>query len=384
MIKDPGEISSVLNFLSKMLDKFEDKQDKDDYQKTKEFLGIERGEREDKMMFYNVMSKWFDNKSLLEFINLENVRLKRQREELIDLSVKIANINNTFIAPESKVEVNTKRAMEEVIYHYKSGLPSGAGLRDMIKQIKERYPWLSSKKIIMIFLSLVTCLLGIGLFVLDLYTDVQFSVEMFKINKTLGNDEESFNATFSRFLSKNRLKFPSIEARSRALDSLQVLEVEFDRRKNETSYDFDDYRRTGLIAIWHCIQPFVITMIVFIIMKCRKGGKYLTPEELENLKDLNWWGLNTITCCIPNLAFIGKVLPIPAFTHLYRFFLDLRCHDARSKTDFRTKVVLYEKKIRKHEAIGRKALKNSDIIPIISFLFYNHIIIIICTLILLD
>ena len=119
-------------------------------------------------------------------------------------------------------------------------------------------------------------------------------------------------------------------------------------------------------------------------MKCRKGGKYLTPEELENLKDLNWWGLNTITCCIPNLAFIGKVLPIPAFTHLYRFFLDLRCHDARSKTDFRTKVVLYEKKIRKHEAIGRKALKNSDIIPIISFLFYNHIIIIICTLILLD
>ena len=47
MIKDPGEISSVLNFLSKMLDKFEDKQDKDDYQKTKAKRGhimISRGE----------------------------------------------------------------------------------------------------------------------------------------------------------------------------------------------------------------------------------------------------------------------------------------------------------------------------------------------------
>ena len=140
--------------------------------KKKEILGIERTEGKDKMMFYNVKCQELDNKSLLQFINLENVRLITQREELIDLSVKIASLNNISKTSEEAVAVvNTKKAMEEVINHYKSGLPSGVGLRDMITLIKERFPWSSSKKGLKIFLSLLTCLLGIGLFVLDVYTD---------------------------------------------------------------------------------------------------------------------------------------------------------------------------------------------------------------------
>ena len=51
---------------------------------------------------------------LLEYIDTQNVRLIRQREELIDLSVKIANLNHRD---------DTEKAMEEV-------------LRDMITQIK--------------------------------------------------------------------------------------------------------------------------------------------------------------------------------------------------------------------------------------------------------
>ena len=368
MIKDPGEISSVLNFLSKKLGK----QNKDDYQKKKEILGIERTEGKDKMMFYNVKCQELDNKSLLQFINLENVRLITQREELIDLSVKIASLNNISKTSEEAVAVvNTKKAMEEVINHYKSGLPSGVGLRDMITLIKERFPWSSSKRGLKIFLSLLTCLLGIGLFVLDVYTDVRFSVGMFNINKTLVNDDESFNASISRVLSKNGLKFASIKAHSQALECLKDLEIN-DRRTNFSTdrqkarsesgswfcdyFDcdyFDDIRLTGMIAIWHCIQPFFITTIVFISMKCCKRGKCLTPFQLANLKDPLWWGFNTITCCIPNLAFIGSMLPIPGFTHLFRFYLDVKCHYARSKPDFRTKIVKYEQKIGKHEAIGK-------------------------------
>ena len=66
------------------------------------------------MIFYLVKYAELDDKSLLEYIDSQNVRLSRQREELIDLSVKIANLNHRD---------DTEKAMEEV-------------LRDMITQIK--------------------------------------------------------------------------------------------------------------------------------------------------------------------------------------------------------------------------------------------------------
>ena len=74
-------------------------------------------------MFFNVKCKVLDRKSLLKYIDSQNVRLSRQREELIDLSVKIADLNHRD---------DTEKAMAEVINHYKSGLPSGVGLRECL------------------------------------------------------------------------------------------------------------------------------------------------------------------------------------------------------------------------------------------------------------
>merc|ERR1712087_167821 len=85
--QDPEQISSVLDFLSKKLGDFQDKQ-------NREIIGIERMEEEKKKMFYLVKCKELNGKSLLEYIDSENVRLSKQREELIELSVKIANLNN--------------------------------------------------------------------------------------------------------------------------------------------------------------------------------------------------------------------------------------------------------------------------------------------------
>ena len=100
------------------------------------------------MMFYNVKYKELDDKSLLQYINWENARMSRQREELIDLSVKIANLNQTRRSEdedenEDKVLIDSAGAIEEVINHFKSGLPSGIGLRDMVTQISEEFPLMS-------------------------------------------------------------------------------------------------------------------------------------------------------------------------------------------------------------------------------------------------
>ena len=52
------------------------------------------------------------------------------------------------------------------------------------------------------------------------------------------------------------------------------------------------------------------------------------------------------------LRVLGRVVPIPAITKVYRFYLDVKCHIARSSPDFRTKIVSIEEEIKKHEALG--------------------------------
>ena len=127
MTKDQEKISNVLDYFTKIVEK-----KTKNFQETKEMYGIETRDGKDRIIFYLLKCRQFDDKSLLEYIDSQNVRFHRQREELIDLSVKIAGLNHGG---------DNEAAMEEVIKNYKLGLPSGEGLRDMINMIKERYRW---------------------------------------------------------------------------------------------------------------------------------------------------------------------------------------------------------------------------------------------------
>ena len=165
--KDPIKISSLLDLFSKILKKTDQ-----DYEGIKEILGIETktgDEKHKKTIFYLVKCEEFENKSLLEYIESQNVRLIRQREELIDLAVEIASLNHGK---------DTEKAKQEVINSFKSGLASGVALRDMIDMVNERFPWSSAKKWIMVFLSLFVCISGTFLYVFDVVTDFLFTEEM--------------------------------------------------------------------------------------------------------------------------------------------------------------------------------------------------------------
>ena len=138
MNKDPGGISNALNFLTKILEKCEDEDRKEERDKIRKIFGKMLGlskSRKGNSFFYLVKCPEFDGKSLLWYINSQNVRLFRQREELIDLSVKIANLNHG-----GDSEKATEEAMNEVINNFKSGLASGVGLRDMINMIRDDVP----------------------------------------------------------------------------------------------------------------------------------------------------------------------------------------------------------------------------------------------------
>ena len=373
MNKEPNRIIVVLDFLSKQLDKFVNKKDavedpllKEDYKRTKKLLGIERTTGENEItMFYNVKCKVLDDKSLLDYIDSQSVRFSRQREELIELSVKIADLNH---------KDDKQKAKEEIINHYKAGLSSGVGLRDMITIIKERYPWTPFLKKIMILVSLVSCLIGIGLSVLDLYTDIEFSLHM--LNGTIRRNSSNDTISASDAFLEKHYNLSSLKSAN--YEFFSNLSSVFKRNKKwDVLEEEEDFLLIGRFALWHCIQPFVVTMIVFIFInykKVKSSDIPQTPEApeapdcLRNSSVCRF--LNKLLCSIPLeilwplgyvlvkclanfLLSVGSVVPIPALTNVYRFSLEVRSHIARSQSEFKTKIVSIEKEMRDHEAIGK-------------------------------
>ena len=342
MSKTPEVISFLLDFLSKKLETTAA------FKEIKEVLGLESQDGSRRKMFYQVKCPVLGGVSLLQFIDSQSVRLNRQKEEMIDLSVKISNHNN----PQDK-----RKAMDEVIACYKSGLPSSVGLRDMISSIKERYPWTRSRRSIMTLVSVVACILGIAFYVLDVVTDVVFSWEMLtKTNESrqLSDSEDpniedvnvsscildvaleklglsSRNANFSRLEECN---YSNIYNMSKCPKTSWMRMFDYWERKHGHTgqyMDPDEYRMTGFIALWHCIQPWLITTICFFALiktRPRSAGE-------------SW------------LVFLVSSLPIPLFSCVYRLCLQIRCYKARSQPDFKTRIMEVEDSIRKYEKIGR-------------------------------
>ena len=329
MTKDPSKISNLLNFLSKMLVKIGDKRKREERNKIREIfgemLGIGSKKKDQDKIFYLVKCPELDGKSLLWYINSQNVRLFRQREELIDLSVKIANLTH---------EGDSEKAMNEVINNYKSGLPRGVGLRDMMKNaanmIEERYPWSTSKMFIMILVSLLACLKDIGLFVFDLATDIQFSLGMLGRYENFSLEDPTYDSVF-----KNSSHFFPEKCRVKSWETLKSCWNDYNNTfsEPEINIEYNDDMimiTTGWFSLWHCIQPFLGIFIVFFSM---------------NYKKMN------------GCAEIPKG-PIPVFNNIYMFYLNMRGHIARSKPQFKKEVETFESEILKYEASGKPCFLN--------------------------
>ena len=338
MNRDPGMISTVLDFFTKRLEKYESKTTSEDekedmlksqkvprvYENFKEKIGIEKKGGGDQNIFYLWPCKELGGESLLKYLDTKTFCFLRQRRELIELSVKIARLNHGQ---------DSEEAMKEVINHYKSCLPSGPGLRDLLNMIKEQYPMSTFKALVNISVSLLVCTMTIGFYVFDIYTDVRFSLKMLN-----GSEEGSFDL-HSHNLSP--LCIPeSCQAQQMALDT--CLEQELHSEENLESSEFRaDMMTTGWIAVWHCIQPFFVSFIVFLSMNCSCSSSPPTTPEASYR---------------PSRGPISllSVLPIPVFTNIYRFYLSLRFNLARSQPDFKKKIGKIEQQIQDHKNPGRE------------------------------
>ena len=133
--------------------------------------------------------------------------------------------------------------------------------------------------------------------------------------------------------------------------------------ENDTEY-INDMKTTGWFAVWHCIQPFLGTFLVFLSMNYRKMNR--CPEIPEGPDCLKKYG----RCCLPFqilwklgylLCLLISVVPIPALTNIYMFYLNVRSHHARSQPLFRKEMESIESRIKNYKALGTLERNNSFI-----------------------
>ena len=329
MNKDPIKITNALSFLTKVFEKYEDREPSlsrknDKILRIRETFCDMFGCAADRNVFYLLPCKEFGGESLLWYINSKGVRLLRQREELIDLSVKIANLNKRR---------DTMEAMDQVIDNFKSGLASGVGLRDDIIMIKERYPWTSLKRVMMILVSLLACLLAIGLYVLDVVTDIQFTLEIFNMTNEICSPHRP---NYSLVLKSISYSFPE-KCKSTIQETMEnCWDENRDDFKPENNTEYiADMKITGWVAVFHCVKPLVVNFFVFLNI---------------NYKEKK---------CLPAM---------PILIHIYMFYLNVRFANARRNSASGEKIESIERAIQKYTAQGN--IWKYQTISFISFSFF--------------
>ena len=120
-------------------------------------------------IFCRIKIDSLEGRSILESLMDQNAGTRRQREQLLHLLIKIFQKRSDREASEHKT-----------IELFKSSLPSSDVLTECIESIQEKYSWGPLKVLSMVMLSFFrNILLGIGLYLLDIGTDCQFSLHMF-------------------------------------------------------------------------------------------------------------------------------------------------------------------------------------------------------------
>jgi len=224
----------------------------------------------------------------------------------------------------------------------------------------------------MILVSIVACLLGIGLYAFDLTTDIQFSLEMLNETESLPLENQKYTISSQSFPEECKVKIMETSCPEKCWEENHNV-------PSDPEY-INDMKTTGWFAVWHCVQPFVVTFIVFFSMKIKHkdlpdiddfhrpdclydedGDEYHWCFDYNILKwcclhpflllwFALWYPMRLLGNCLLSLA---SVLPMPIFTHIYMLYLNVRGHIARSKKKFKEKMENIERNIEEYEALGK-------------------------------
>ena len=235
---DPATISKylfdIMNFVNK------------DYFECKDF-----GEAQN---FYLKYDKEKGKETLLQAV--VNNGMVKDREEILFVMKKIDN--EKYPDEQEDADYRLKKQVQKACV-------SSAGLRDCIQSINEKYPWGKLKHIFMVFLSLFMFFIGTSFYVLDICTDIKFSLDMFNYSKRnftqeLNLCQEEFDKEFSTTINNCRNNFNKAECSSSLAIVKKLADDCFDNE--ERFSDPNDWWIAGIVSSTHCALPILIGFIL--------------------------------------------------------------------------------------------------------------------------
>ena len=128
----------------------------------------------DDQKFYLKYDKEEGKETLLQ--SVVNNSLIKDREEILEIMKKVDLSRHPGSTEQQDADFRLKKQV-------KKACPSSIGLRDCIQSIDEKYPWSSIKHKVMLFLSFFAFCMGTLFYGLDVYTNIRFSLKMFKYAK---------------------------------------------------------------------------------------------------------------------------------------------------------------------------------------------------------
>ena len=263
--------------------------------------------------FYQVKTKMLKDKSLLQYVVDNGARMMKQREELLELL-------------EQKVErygiahLRDKATHKRIIENLKLGLPSSIGLNECLKMTEAKFPWTRPKKFGMILLSVAVGIFSIILYLADVFTDVDFVLEMLQHSRK-NFTEIQHNCRTDFFLQLGKCnQICSIQRETEDLTGCyQSCETNANlarkcRQVRSRYEDLNVYKQNALFGLVHCLLPYL----------------WIILASMYHIKR-------------------PKRLPIPIITRIYKIHLQRKNYEARSQQNFKDRVEQIEAEITEHE-----------------------------------
>ena len=193
---------------------------------------------------------------------------------------------------------DNKKAPARIKRQVKQAVPSSIGLRECLRSISEKFPWGRSKLKTMVIMSfIVQVLMGLSFYSLDVYTDINFALNMHKqSNRNFTTDfiqcHGKFNEEFDQTIETCKMSFDKKEC----MKSLDLIKKSADNCfKDEKRFENpNDWRIAGVVCAVHIGLPIFTAFVVWTIL--------LVQENCS--RDI-----------------LSK-LPLPFVTKIFRFWYD--------------------------------------------------------------
>ena len=243
---DPNHISLLLSFISRNLANYE----KDDC--VRDVMDNFVGTGEELFCVVDVDNAELHNKSLLHHIINEKNGMLKQREELLDLLI-------------NKIGLEER----ELIELLKKSVPSSEGLTSCIRSGQERYKYGPFKVLARLSQSFFFhIVLGWGLYLLDLSTDLTFTLHLFKLSeKNFAAEKFICENNFLEQVKDFTFTWERTELRMEDyLDHLKALVAEGQKcveREQLFAENPVHLQEMAFISLSHSVLPIMIALLLY-------------------------------------------------------------------------------------------------------------------------